>query len=145
MRTVGLVILILLASCRLTTENEGITTEMVISSGEDGTVSEISFKETLFKFGEISQGEKVDFVFEFENTGDIPLIIASVKASCGCTLTEDWPREPIPPGEGGSIPVQFNSDGLRGHMSKSITLVANTKPKTSILYFEGTVIAPETN
>ena len=145
MRTVGLVILILLASCRLTTENEGITTEMVISSGEDGTVSEISFKETLFKFGEISQGEKVDFVFEFENTGDIPLIIASVKASCGCTLTEDWPREPISPGKGGSIPVQFNSDGIRGHMSKSITLVANTKPKTSILYFEGTVIAPETN
>jgi hypothetical protein len=143
MKYLPLLILILLASCRLTTENEGITTEMVISSGDNGEVSEITFKETLFKFGEISQGEKVDFVFEFENTGDIPLIIASVKA--GCTLTEDWPREPISPGEGGKIPVQFNSDGLKGHMSKSITLVANTKPKTSILYFEGTVIAPESN
>jgi len=102
----------------------------------------ISFEETVFSFGEISQGETVEFVFSFTNTGEFPLVLAGVKPSCGCTITEDWPDYPIAPGEGGVIPVKFDSKGKRGHQSKNITVVANTLPNTTVLTLEGDIIAP---
>jgi hypothetical protein len=138
--------LLLLSSCRLTTENEQITTEMVITGHEDdGRVAGATFEEEVYKFGTIAQGELVDFTFKFKNTGKIPLVIAAVKPACGCTLINKWPKTPIAPGEEAEIPVRFNSADQKGHISKSVTMVANTKPKTTVLYFEGEVIAMDTN
>lgn len=127
-----------LSSCRMSNSAPTeISSEMVAEK------TTMAFENEVFKFGEITQGEKVDFVFEFTNTGETPLVIISVKPSCGCTITEDWPDYPIAPGEGGVIPVQFSSEGKSGHQSKSITLVANTTPRTHVLMIEGDVIAPE--
>lgn len=137
--------LLLLSSCRLTTENEKITSDMVITGHEDDDrVAGITFEEDVHKFGTIAQGESVDFTFKFKNTGEIPLVIASVKPACGCTLIDKWPQQPIQPGDEGEIPVRFNSADQKGHISKSVTMVANTKPKTTVLYFEGEVTAPDT-
>jgi len=41
----------------------------------------ISFIETVYDFGEIRQGEKVEHVFEFVNNGDQELIIEKVTSS----------------------------------------------------------------
>ncbi len=129
-----------LSSCRLSNSApEEISSEMIAEK------TTIAFEEEVFKFGEITQGEKVDFEFKFTNTGDSPLVIVSVKPSCGCTVADDWPDYPITPGEGGVIPVEFNSEGKKGHQSKSITLVANTTPRTHVLMIEGDIIAPDSN
>ena len=118
---------------------------MVITGHEDDDrVAGITFEEDVHKFGTIAQGESVDFTFKFKNTGEIPLVIASVKPACGCTLIDKWPQQPIQPGDEGEIPVRFNSADQKGHISKSVTMVANTKPKTTVLYFEGEVTAPDT-
>ena len=84
----------------------------------------ISFSEMSFDFGEIIQGDRVEHVFEFTNTGDSPIIISNVKTTCGCTASS-WPREPIAIGESSKIKVNFNSSGKIGHQNKVITIMSN--------------------
>ena len=85
----------------------------------------ITFEESSFDFGDIHQGDKVMHVFNFENTGDAPVIISNVQTTCGCTAT-DWPRDPVAPGESASITVNFNSAGKMGRQNKIITIVSNS-------------------
>lgn len=85
---------------------------------------QITFAESSHDFGDIYQGEKVNYVFEFENSGTEPLILSNVLTTCGCTATS-WPREPIVPGEGGKIAVSFNSAGKMGKQNKVVTIVSN--------------------
>ncbi|NND93545.1 MAG: DUF1573 domain-containing protein [Flavobacteriales bacterium] len=127
-------------ACKMTnSEREPLTSDIITSK------TKIEFEEEVFDFGQMTQGEKVSFEFKFENIGDAPLLILSVKPSCGCTVSEDWPDYPIEPGGAGVIPVEFNSEGKSGHQSKSITLVSNTDPRTTVLMIEGDIIAPELN
>lgn len=101
----------------------------------------ISFENELYDFGEITQGEKVNFTYKFTNTGKANLIISSAKGSCGCTVP-DWPREPIKPGESGEIKVVFNSDGKSGKQHKKVSVVANTQPSTTVVALTGNIITP---
>ena len=91
---------------------------------EPMTGPKISFMEKSFDFGEITQGEKVEHVFEFENVGNEPLIISDVRTTCGCTASE-WPREPLTPGQKAEIKVVFNSAGKNGMQNKVITVMSN--------------------
>jgi len=136
-----------LASCKLTNSgDEGINTNMVtnkITPDNAGKyLAEITFEDLVFDFGKISQGEKREFTFKFTNSGKAPLILSSVKPSCGCTITKDWPKDPIHPGEKGEIEVEFNSETKQGIQSKSITIITNTSPSTTLLLLEGEVLAP---
>jgi len=88
------------------------------------TGAEIFFAEKSYDFGDIVQGDKVEHVFELENTGSEPLILTDVKTTCGCTAPE-WPREPIAPGQKASLKVVFNSTGKIGTQNKVITVMSN--------------------
>ena len=88
------------------------------------TGARIYFAEKSFNFGDINQGDRVEHVFELENTGNEMLILSDVKTTCGCTAPE-WPREPIPPGAKASIKVVFNSAGKMGMQNKVITVMSN--------------------
>lgn len=115
--------------------NENFTEEVM-----DTTV--IQFDTTFHAFGVIEQGEKVSHTFNFTNTGDKDLVLKSVKASCGCTVPE-WTKEPVSPGNTGTIEVEFNSAGRKGKQQKTITVVSNTDPKVIYLKFTAEVNAPE--
>lgn len=97
------------------------------------------FVEEVVDFGKITQGEIVSTTFKFRNVGKSNLIISSAQGSCGCAVPE-WPKEPIKPGEDGSISVTFNSNGKQGLQNKTITLIANTVPNTKVLAIKGEVI-----
>lgn len=84
----------------------------------------ITFEEAEYNFGDIQQGEKAEYVFAFENTGNEPLILSNVMTTCGCTAT-DWPRDPIAPGAAGQLKVVFNSSGKMGRQTKVVTIVSN--------------------
>jgi uncharacterized protein DUF1573 len=84
----------------------------------------ITFQEPSHDFGDIYQGDKVNYTFKFENTGNLPLVLSNVLVQCGCTATE-WSREPISPGRSGKISVSFDSSGKIGRQSKVITIVSN--------------------
>lgn len=92
----------------------------------------MTFEETKFEFGDIHQGDKVEHVFAFENTGNEPLIITNVQVTCGCTAS-DWPKDPIAPGQESSITISFNSAGKLGMQNKVITIVSNaTNPNNRL-------------
>lgn len=91
---------------------------------EKATGPEITFEESSYNFGDIEQGDKVEHVFAFTNTGTEPLILSNVLTTCGCTAT-DWPRDPVAPGKGGTITVKFNSAGKMGRQNKVVTIVSN--------------------
>ncbi len=84
----------------------------------------LTFLEKTHDFGDIVQGDVVEHIFNFENTGNEPLILADVHTTCGCTAPS-WPREPILPGKTGSVTVKFNSRGKIGVQHKVITISSN--------------------
>lgn len=102
----------------------------------------IQFDKTLHDFGRVLAGEKISYSFKFRNTGKSDLLIAKVSASCGCTVPE-WPKTPIAPGEEGYITVTFNTSGRKGVQHKSITVLANTNPNTTVLNIKAEVYQPE--
>src|SRR5690606_9397521 len=91
----------------------------------------MTFEETEYDFGKIPQGQEVEHIFKFKNTGDAPLIVTNARSSCGCTIPEK-PEGPVAPGETGEILVKYNGSGLNG-ISKTITITANTANGTEQL------------
>ena len=112
------------------------------TSHADGKMPEITFTFSEHDFGKLIQGEKVSFPFKFKNTGEAPLLISKVSASCGCTASK-YPKEPIAPGEEGIIEVTFDSDGQRGLQNKTVTVLTNTQPQATVLRLKAQVATPE--
>ena len=78
--------------------------------------------DSVYNFGKVTDGEKVEYSYRFRNTGKNPLIVSSAVASCGCTVPEK-PEEPIKPGETGFLKVVFNSKGRVGRCIKKLRLL----------------------
>lgn len=86
---------------------------------------------TVKDLGQIKEGQVVEVSYRFKNTGDKPLIIAGVSASCGCTVPEK-PEKPIAPGQEDVIKAKFDSKGRpKGENRKDVFVTANTKPQSS--------------
>ncbi len=103
----------------------------------------VTFAEESFNFGLVNEmGGKVTHDFEFKNDGTSPIVLKSVKASCGCT-TPDWPKSPIAPGATGKISVTYNPQGRPGTFLKTVTVVIgneSNKQSTYRLNISGEVI-----
>ncbi len=97
-------------------------------ASENGAV--MTFEEVKYDFGDIYQGDKVEHIFKFENTGNEPLIITNVQTTCGCTAP-NWPRDPVIPGQESEIKVVFNSAGKIGRQNKVITIISNATNPTN--------------
>lgn len=99
----------------------------------------IEFKETDHQYGEVPEGPKVYYTFEFTNTGQAPLLLSRVEPSCGCTAA-DFSKEPIMPGKKGYIKTEFETDGRPGRFDKSITVYTNAPGDNMLtLYIRGEV------
>ena len=101
-------------------------------------LARILFEEPEFNFGTVKEGEIVEHIFKFTNTGKVPLTILKCRSSCGCTVPE-WPEEPIPPGGTGEIKAKFDTEGKSLEQKKSITVTANTYPNESKVVLKGMV------
>ena len=99
---------------------------------------EIKFDKTVHNFGTFREKTPVQTaVFAFTNIGKAPLIINQAIASCGCTIPS-YTKEPIMPGEKGTVKVTYNGKGkFPGHFKKSITIRTNGKVEMVRLYIEG--------
>jgi hypothetical protein len=100
--------------------------------------------DSIYNFGKITDGEKVEYNFKFRNTGTSPLIIATARASCGCTVPEK-PDAPIAPGEIGFLKVVFDSKGRVGSVHKDVIVTANAFPAFPVLKLVGEVIEKKNN
>lgn len=100
----------------------------------------ITFEKTEHDFGKINEADgRVSVVFAFKNEGMAPLVLSNVRASCGCT-TPTWTKEPVEPGQTGSITVTYNPNGRPGRFQKTVTITSNATEPTKKVYIKGEVI-----
>ncbi len=104
--------------------------------------TQIEWLDKDLRFGKVTEGANVEVAFRFRNTGSKPLVIYSVRPSCGCTVAEP-PKEPVQPGKEGVIKGSFSSGGRVGMNKKTIYVKANTFGGTTHdLHFEVEVMQP---
>ena len=101
------------------------------------TAASFNWVQTLYDFGTIKQNKPVTYTFKFTNSGNEPLIIASVQASCGCTVT-DYSKDPIQPNTEGYVKATYNAVKL-GMFNKTVTVNANTAEPV-LLTIKGNVV-----
>lgn len=86
----------------------------------------MTFNKTIHDFGTIQEGERVETLFTFTNTGKSDLVIVDARGSCGCTVPEYPKNTPIAPGATGQIRVSFDSSNKPNLQQKTVTISANT-------------------
>ncbi|AYB31121.1 DUF1573 domain-containing protein [Chryseolinea soli] len=101
-------------------------------------VAAFNWNVTSFDFGKIALNKPVTHEFKFTNSGTDALIIASVQASCGCTVAE-YTKEPIAPGGQGFVKATYNA-AHAGVFNKTITVNANTGGGAVVLNISGEVM-----
>ena len=93
-----------------------------IASAQNKAV--ISADETSFDFGTIKEANgNVSHTFKIKNTGEAPLVLTRVIASCGCT-TPEWTKDP---------------KDRPGPFVKTISVYSNGKTGSFILTIRGEV------
>ena len=98
---------------------------------------EFKFDQETIDYGKIIKGSEGERTFVFTNVGDAPLIIQSIKSSCGCTVPKK-PENPIMSGEKGEIKVSYDTKRIGG-FSKQITILSNAITARKIVKIKGLV------
>jgi len=115
------------------------TMSILISSSEISASSgtaKILFTEESHDFGNVEQGEQLEYSFAFTNEGEAPLLIQNVQPACGCTGATVGEKTEYAKGESGEIKITYNTQGRDGHQEKSITVFTNdTESPEKVLKF----------
>ena len=104
------------ATSKIKSENVSQAAERDAVSGDFPV---LTFDKKEHDFGEIENGTPVETVFTYTNTGKAPLVISDIKSTCGCTVPQDWSREPLEPGASSKFTVKFNGKGAN-KVSKTV-------------------------
>ncbi len=100
----------------------------------------LEFEDLKQGFGMVKEGEIVALEYKYKNTGDAPVVITETKVSCTCTSV-DFPKEPILPGQAGSIKVKFDTKNKYDRQDRVIQVISNSTGSPIIeLRFKGVVL-----
>lgn len=94
--------------------------------------------ETDHHFGELRRGDTARFVFRFQNAQPAPIVLETVRTTCGCTAAE-WTEAPVEPGQTGEVVIEFDAD-KSGAFRKKITVFFDKQRKPEVLWIEGEVL-----
>lgn len=135
------------SACQNKQKNGGMTVEELSDSLKAITPTAekfpvMEFDKSVVDLGKINEGDSLFHTYRFVNKGNMPLVISSVNASCGCT-TPKWTQEPVLPGGSGEISVKFNSKNKEGKLRKTVSIYANTNPQQNEVAFNVEVIKKE--
>ena|GEM_PF-472712 len=104
----------------------------------------ISFDKTSFDFGVVDKGEKVSTIFHFTNTSGAELKLLNIDPSCGCTTVDIKELKAVyQPGQGGDIPVTFDSKRFTGKVLKKITVLVDGATKNEFVLTLTATVKPE--
>ncbi|MDR3127581.1 MAG: DUF1573 domain-containing protein [Tannerellaceae bacterium] len=110
-----------------------------VVAGAVGAV--ISAENTSHDFGEIYEDDGVATCqFTLSNTGEAPLVLTQVNASCGCTVPE-WSGAPVAPGDTTTIKVSYDPKRRVGPFHKTISVYSNARNASFHLSISGTVLS----
>jgi hypothetical protein len=106
---------------------------------EIATKTTMEFESLTHDFGKILEDSENRASYVVKNTGKNPLIIDKVEVSCGCT-TASKPEKPILPGKTDKIEIVFHPKvGQLNQQEKTVTVTANTEPKSAVLVLKANV------
>ncbi len=120
-------------------ETPALSTNAPEKTGTASTLKldDLAFADISHDFGTVQEGPDATCKFVFTNKGKEPIIIQKAQASCGCTVPT-YSKEPIAPGQDGTIDVAFHTQGKpAGAFQKTITVTTNAGVK--ILTIKGMV------
>lgn len=94
---------------------------------------QVQVEQLNYDFGEVIQGEKVEFTFRFRNSGDQILELGNVRSSCGCTAALLSSKR-IASGDTGELKATFDSTNFRGGVKKTITMETNDPNNAQVVF-----------
>lgn len=110
--------------------------------GKSGPINKdlcYSFDRTTIDAGVIEHGPPFRFVYKVKNCSSKPLIINSVRSSCGC-VSPQWSREPVLPGKESEIVANYYTMGRPGMFTKTLSVSFEGVDKEVILTLKGEVV-----
>ncbi len=113
-------------------KKSGVYEGPVTMDKKDVYVTSIRFNETSFDFGKINEGDTVNHIFNFKNTGKDPLFIFKIAGSCDCIGTA-LGKDVVAPGVEESMTVYFDTKGRKGPQKRTVVVTANTEPSETVL------------
>jgi hypothetical protein len=91
-------------------------------------------------FGRVMQGQKVMHEFAIQNSGDADLVLQRIAPSCGCTAAAVSSTS-IKPGASETIRVTFDTAGMYGSKTKTVSILTNAREKAEVvLKMKGSVV-----
>lgn len=93
--------------------------------------------ETDHDFGTVRHGSTVRYTFRFKNALTEPIVLQTVRTTCGCTAAE-WTESPVEAEAEGEILIEFDAD-RGGSFRKKITVFFNKQRKPETLWISGEV------
>ena len=101
--------------------------------------AKISWDTMVYDFGDISSTDgPVTCSFTFTNDGDELVALYEVVSSCGCTGVT-FKREPVKPGESGTISATYKNEDGPGAFDKTLTVYISGLKRPVILRLRGVV------
>lgn len=116
-------------------------TGLLLMAGNATAQSEaiIGSDELRYDFGTIAEENgPASHTFTIRNTGQAPLVITRVTASCGCTMPE-WTKAPVAPGQTGEVKVTYDPAGRPGPFVKTVSIYSNGRKGAYMLAIKGNV------
>jgi len=103
----------------------------------------MKLSKTEHDFGKFrEEAGKQSFDIVVTNSGNAPLVIQNITASCGCTQP-DWTKQPIPAGGTGRITANYDPVNRPGQFNKTLSVYTNSKPQVVVITLKGEVIPRE--
>jgi len=110
---------------------------MAATTAQDEKV--VTVDKTIHDFGTIAPTDgPQSAVFVVTNNTDAPVLITSVRASCGCTASE-WTKTPIEPGKTGTVTAKYNPANQAGPFTKTVTIETTSTPDRIVVRIKGVV------
>ena len=134
---ISIILAVVIASC---SGSAGRNRSIAASQLSDSSRADLVFREYTHDFGKVIEGEKIGYIFSFENKGKGNLVISSATASCGCTVPK-YDSKPVPPGEGGNLEVVFDTSGSNGKQTKTVTVASNASKPVILLQITAEVVS----
>ena len=122
---------------------ENITEHIVPDSLNIPNMPVLKFAKTRHDFGSYKKEKKmpinvIHIDFEFQNIGDVPLVIYRADVSCGC-LSVDLPKDPTMPKGTGTIKVKVDVQDYTGSFNKTLFVRSNATEDVVLLRIVGQI------
>jgi hypothetical protein len=100
-------------------------------------ITSVSMSSTEIKLNDLQKDKKSVATLTLKNTGNQPLLISGVNASCGCTKPI-WDRQPVAPGKETTVTLEIQPEDV-GFFHKTVQVHCNTEKGVIPLVLTGEV------